>query len=329
MIQQTYIYIIAIFMMVQLTACATPRADRNIYDATQFDNGMAHFSEWGDRKVAWLERGDIEGFPVFYAHGNPGSRLELLFLDQKAQEYGIRLIVIDRPGLGQSDYVADYDLLDFAQDIEKLANEKGIDQFGLIGWSSGGPPVLAVAHQYPKRVRFAISISGYTNFGEFDQARKLMKSYNLKGPELSQERPVLFNQAVKLVRWTDLKLPNFYMKMAEAEMPPADRVVLEDKDVADLFIRNQQEALQQGVKGAIQDLEVQWAPWGFSLKDIGVPVHIYQGQKDTFVPWEFAEHMGNSIPGAKLNLIPEAGHLIPLDPAFQDEVFKVVLRYVD
>ena len=329
MLSPIYSNLIILLLLTQLVACATPRIDRNIYNENQFDKGIAHTSEWDGRKIAWLERGDVNGFPVFYAHGNPGSRLELLFLDKKAQEYGIRLIVLERPGLGRSDYVSGYNLLDFAADIERLANEKNIDQFGLIGWSSGGPPVLATAHQLPKRAKFAISISGYTNFGEFDEARELMKSYNLRGPELSEKRPRLFNQAVKLVRWTDLTLPNFYMKMAEAEMPAADRTILEDKQTAELFIRNQQEALKQGTKGVIQDLEVQWAPWSFSLKDIQVPVYIYQGKKDTFVPWKFGEHLANTIPGASLTLIPDAGHLMPLDPVFQDDIFKIVLRYVD
>lgn len=329
MIKRPTTFILIFLLLTQLTACAAPRADHDIYNGSQFDKGFAHFSEWDGRKIAWLERGDINGFPVFYAHGNPGSRLELLFLDKKAQEYGIRLIVLERPGLGRSDYVAGYDLLDFASDLEKLADEKEIEQFGLIGWSSGGPPVLATAYQLPKRTKFVISISGYTNFGEFDEAKALMEHYNLRGPELSENRPRLFNQAVKLVRWTDLTLPNFYMKMAEAEMPAADRTILEDKQVAELFMRNQQEALKQGTEGAIQDLEVQWAPWSFSLKDIHVPVHIYQGKQDTFVPWKFGEHMANTIPGASLTLLPDSGHLMPLDPAFQDQIFKLVLKYID
>ncbi|UZE96503.1 alpha/beta fold hydrolase [Alkalimarinus alittae] len=329
MIQRTLTYIAAVFFITQLSACATTRIDRDIYSATPPDHGTPKVSVWGERNVAWLERGNPKGFPVFYAHGNPGSRLELLFLDQKAKEYDVRLIAIDRPGLGQSDYVADYDLLDFASDIERLADEQGIQQFGLLGWSSGGPPVLAVAHHLPKRAKFAISVSGYTNFGELDNARELMKRYDLRGPEMSKERPKLFNQAVKLIRWTDITLPNFYMKMAEAEMADYDRNILEDKHVADIFMRNQEEALQQGIKGTIQDLEVQWAPWGFSLTDINVPVYIFQGQKDTFVPWKFAEHMAKTIPNAELHLKPDAGHLIPLDPVHQDEIFSIILKHAE
>jgi pimeloyl-ACP methyl ester carboxylesterase len=304
------------------------KADREVVMTQKPDSGEPGFSLWNTRKVAWLERGDPLGYPVFYAHGNPGSRLELLFLDAKARDYGIRLIVMDRPGMGASSFVSDYDLLDFAGDIKKLANEKGLDEFGLMGWSSGGPPILATAYYLPQRARFAISISGYTNFGEYDQARQVMSEYGLRGPELSEARPMLFKQAFKVARLADLALPGVYMAVAEAEMPASDRVLLNDKQISELFVRNQQEALAQGVEGAIQDLEVQWNAWPFALAEIQVPVHIYQGQKDTFVPAEFARHMAREIPDATLDIMPESGHLLPLDPKFLDRVFKRVQHYM-
>ncbi|WP_417538635.1 alpha/beta fold hydrolase [Marinobacter sp.] len=315
-------------LWVVLPGCASTKADRVVMEVQQPDDGAPRFSIWNTRRVAWLERGDPQGFPVFYAHGNPGSRLELLFLDAKAKDYGIRLIVMDRPGIGASSFVPDYGLLDFAADIEKLADEKGLDGFGLMGWSSGGPPVLATAYYLPRRVRFAISISGYTNFGEYNKARQAMSEYGLHGPKLSEEHPVLFKQALKVARWADLTLPGVYMAVAEAEMAPADQALLNDKKRSELFVRNQQEALVQGVKGVIQDLEVQWAAWPFSLTNIQVPVHIYQGGKDTFVPVEFAQHMAQQIPDASLSILPESGHLLPLDQQFMDRVFKEIQHYM-
>lgn len=309
--------------------CASERIDRNVYENQPEDMGVPHYAHWGNRKVAWMQRGDLDGFPVFYAHGNPGSRLELLFLERKAAEYGIRLIVIDRPGLGASDYVDDYGLLDFAADTERLADELGIGEFGVLGWSSGGPPVLATAYCLPERVKFAISVSSYTNFGELAEARQLMSDHGLRGPEMAEESPGLFNKVIGLVRWADLTLPEFYLRIAEEEMAEADREILRDEAIAGVFIRNQQEALEQGSEGAIQDLEVQWAPWPFSLSEIDVPVYIYQGKADTFVPWEFAPHMARTIPDATLELFPGQGHLMPLTPEFQDRIFTVVLQYVD
>lgn len=318
-----------LFLSWMLVGCAVERVDRNVYGDSTTDTGEPVLLERNGRILAWIERGAPEGFPVFYAHGNPGSRLELLFLDSKAAEYGLRLIALDRPGFGQSDFVSEYGLLDYAADVEYLADHLGISRFGLLGWSSGGPPVLAAARQMPQRVAFAVSASGYTNFGEYPQAESLMKNYNLRGPELSEHRPVLFSHVVKLARWVDRTLPNFYMKMAESEMSSPDRDILRDRQIAELFMRDQQESVTQGVDGIIQDLEVQWAPWPFLLADIDVPVYLFQGQKDTFVPWQFATHLQQSIAGAELTLMEDQGHLYILSPVFQDQLFSKILRHID
>ncbi len=277
-----------------------------------------------NRKIAWLERGDPKGFPIFYAHGNPGSRLELMFLDKKARQYGIRLIVFERPGLGQSDYIKRYSLLAFAKDLEKIADEKGINKFGLMGWSSGGPPVLAAAYYMPDRVQFVFSIAGYTNFGECADSKGLMEKYHLHGPWLSENNHTLFDTLVAVVRWTDIHLPNFYLKMAKGDMKASDRLILNNPAIADLFMRDQEEALFLGTKGAIQDLEIQWATWEFSLKDINVPVHIFQGKQDVFVPWQFAEHLAANIPNSTLHLYEDRGHLFPLWPDYQDDLFRLI-----
>lgn len=279
------------------------------------------------REVAWMERGDPFGFPVFYAHGNPGSRLELLFLDQKARQYGFRLIVFERPGFGKSDYIEGYPLLAFAQDLKRLADKLAIQYFGLIGWSSGGPPVFAAAYHVPARVRFVFSIAGYTNFGEFCDAKRLMAGYDLYGSALMENRFWLLNGLARFARWTDLHLPNFYFKMARGDMTAPDRRILDDPEIAELFMRNQQEALAPGIEGAIQDLETQWAPWEFSLTEIRAPAHIFQGRQDAFVPPEFAEHMSCRIPEAELHMYPDWGHLFVLRPCFQDELFCLARRF--
>jgi|GEM_PF-197601 len=296
----------------------------------QMDEAASRCLTWENgRKVAWMECGDPDGFPVFFAHGNPGSRLELMFFHQKAAQYGFRLIVFDRPGFGNSDYIEGYPLLAFAADLARLADELGIQRFGLIGWSSGGPPVLAAARRMPERVRFVFSIAGYTNFGEYEDANELMAEYHLYGPELAENRYRLFNGIVKVLRWTDLHLPNFYLKMARGDMKAADRRILDDRKIADLFVRDQQEGLAAGSRGAIQDLETQWAPWEFRLEEIRVPVHVFQGKQDVFVPWEFAGHIAATVPDGTLHLYDDRGHLFPLWPACQDELFTLARSLIE
>lgn len=280
------------------------------------------FFRVGRRHISWMTCGDPEGFPVFFAHGCPGSRLEILFLEKSARKYGFRLIVFDRPGFGRSDFVDDYGLGSFAEDLKVLADSLNIETFGLMGWSSGGPPVLSAAFHMPERAAFVISISGYTDFGKFEDAKHLMAEHRLYGPLLSENMPRLFDRMVDIVGWTDQHLPNFYLKLAKGEMSPPDRTLLSDSHAADLFIRDQKEAAASGTDGIIQDLTVQWGPWEFDMARIKAPTVIFQGKQDSFVPWQFARHLSDSIPRAVLHLYEDKGHLLILDPAVRDDLFR-------
>jgi len=61
------------------------------------------------RNLAWREFGAIQqGFPVIFSHGNLNSRLfEPVWgnTDAVTNEAGVRLIAVDRPGYGESDYL--------------------------------------------------------------------------------------------------------------------------------------------------------------------------------------------------------------------------------
>jgi pimeloyl-ACP methyl ester carboxylesterase len=66
------------------------------------------------------------------------------------------LLSIDRPGIGLSDFQPNRTLLDWADDISELAQTLRLDRFALLGWSAGGPYVLACAFKIPHRLtRFA------------------------------------------------------------------------------------------------------------------------------------------------------------------------------
>ena len=49
------------------------------------------------------DRGDPDGVPVLFVHGTPDTRVARHPDDGIARALGIRLIAVDRPGLGGSD----------------------------------------------------------------------------------------------------------------------------------------------------------------------------------------------------------------------------------
>ncbi|MBK8974018.1 MAG: alpha/beta hydrolase [Hahellaceae bacterium] len=281
------------------------------------------------RSVSVKETGAPNGYPVFYAHGNPGSSSEIQFFQTQAKQQGFRLIAIDRPGFGDSPFITPYPLTDYGNDISSLADRLGIEDYGVMGWSSGGPPSLAAAYRDPRRVRFVISADGYTNFGEFPDAEKALAELGRKGAQVSEDKPRLFSAVLNLSAWTEQHVTPLYLLAANATLTESDRSILKNGQYQAIFNRVQQEALSQGAAGVKQDLETQWAPWEFTLDQITTPVLVIQGEADTFVPVSFAQHLCEKLPRCELHLIAEQGHLAPLTPAAQDAMFRFARKVLN
>src|SRR3979411_1487261 len=109
------------------------------------------------RKLAYAEAGDPNGLVVFAFHGLPGSRSDYgrLFGQGGLAESGVRGIGIDRPGFGASDLQRKRSSQDWTTEVAAVADQLGIDRFGVLGYSAGGPYVVACAHALPDRLTFA------------------------------------------------------------------------------------------------------------------------------------------------------------------------------
>ncbi|MGH7123729.1 MAG: alpha/beta fold hydrolase, partial [Stellaceae bacterium] len=105
------------------------------------------------RRLGYLEVGEPKGPVVIHCHGGGSSRLEALFLAEAAAELGVRLIGIDRPGIGRSDPHAYPSLIHWASDVAEVADRLSVDCFAIQGMSKGGPYALACAYALPDRVR--------------------------------------------------------------------------------------------------------------------------------------------------------------------------------
>src|SRR5690242_21633757 len=103
------------------------------------------------RALGYMEVGKSDGAPIFHFHGNGTSRLEVLTVQAVAENVGVRLIGLDRPGIGRSDAKAGYRLLDWPDDVVEVAEALGIERFAVEGLSGGGPYALACAYKTPHR----------------------------------------------------------------------------------------------------------------------------------------------------------------------------------
>ena len=121
------------------------------------------------RTLAYLEVGDPDGPLVLHNHGGPSSRLEARLFADAAVKHGLRFVGVDRPGIGRSSPQKERSYAGWADDLVAIADALGRREFGVTGWSEGGPWALAAAaYVAPERLRHVSSIAGgsYGAFGD-------------------------------------------------------------------------------------------------------------------------------------------------------------------
>jgi pimeloyl-ACP methyl ester carboxylesterase len=261
------------------------------------------------RAMGYAEYGDAAGKPTFFFHGFPGSRLEAAFGHEAAVKHGARLIGVDRPGCGLSDFQRDRTFLDWPEDIVELAGALGIDRFSVAGISGGGPYVAACAYAIPQRLTGAYIISGV---GPFDTpgATDGMSRQNKILFWLGRRAPWLGGVLIRMMARAARSPSDKMMDRMARSMPEPDRVVLQQPNIRGVFVTDFREAFRQGARGSVHELRLYSRPWGFRLEDITVPVHLWQGSVDTNVPPSMGRYQASAIPNCHATFLEGEGHLL-------------------
>nr|VFK34616.1 MAG: Pimeloyl-ACP methyl ester carboxylesterase [Candidatus Kentron sp. MB]VFK76851.1 MAG: Pimeloyl-ACP methyl ester carboxylesterase [Candidatus Kentron sp. MB] len=260
------------------------------------------------RALAYSEHGDPAGNPIFFIHGNPGSRLTRLSNEDVMEKLGVRIITPDRPGYGLSDFQPKRRLLDFPQDIAQLADALGLQRFAIFGVSAGGSHVAACAYALPERITRAAIVSGPAPFdrprpyaGMSPDWRRAFKMSKL--PEWLLRAPIAL-QAYLQKRDPDKSLDNMIAIFSQS-----DARLLKDPDVRARFKRNIPEATRSGTRGWAREVKIQISPWGFDPADIRVPVHLWYWADDPAIPPQMGRYLERRIPTAIPHFLPGGGHL--------------------
>src|SRR5690349_5185991 len=105
------------------------------------------------RRLSFAEFGTPRGAAVIWMHGTPGGRRQIpVEARLYAERHDLRIIGVDRPGIGTSTPHLYANVLDWTGDLELLADNLGIDTMRVIGLSGGGPYALAAGAAFPDRV---------------------------------------------------------------------------------------------------------------------------------------------------------------------------------
>jgi pimeloyl-ACP methyl ester carboxylesterase len=246
---------------------------------------------------------------VVWFHGTPGARKQFPpDAHALAVERRIRLIGLERPGTGLSSRYKYHRMIDWADDVSAFADALELERFAVIGLSGGGPYVLAACHGLPDRIVGGAVLGGIGPTRGPETAPGYTRLLPILEPVLSVVSLPLAEVLTLLLRPVRKVASQGYDLYANALAAPSDRAVLRDPEMKAAFLYDLTTALDVGLRAPISDLILFARDWGFSLRDIRVPVKIWHGDADAIVPLSHGEFMAALIPDAELVVTPGGGH---------------------
>ena len=277
------------------------------------------------RRLSYAEYGAPGGRAVLWFHGTPGAGGQIPHgVRRAAARRGVRVIAVERPGTGGSTGHLYSAVVDFASDIEQLSDQLGIDRFGLVGLSGGGPYVLACACRLPERVVAAVVLGGVAPTKGADRVGggvvALAARFEPVLAFLREPLGIALTAFARLARPVESQALWLYMRIS----PEGDRRVFARPEMKEMFLADLRTAARRALKAPIYDMVLFGRHWGFSPRDVVVPVRFWHGDSDNIVPLEHGRHLAALVPDSELQVRPGESHLGALDLA--DEIIDTILE---
>ncbi|HKE55542.1 MAG TPA: alpha/beta fold hydrolase [Pyrinomonadaceae bacterium] len=238
-----------------------------------------------DAKIYWDEQGTGEPLLLIMGLGYPSV---MWFRTRPLLAQNYRTIALDNRGVGRSDTPpGPYPISLMAADAAAVLDAAGVESAHVYGVSMGGMIAQEFTLQYPNRVRSLIL--GCTAPGgphavraEADVIAFLMQRQAGKEEALEAAVPFIYD-------------------------PNTPRHLI-DEDIA--MRRNwlpKQEAYIAQLQGILA-----WEAYS-RLDQIRVPTLVIHGETDRLIPCANSKLIAERIPGARLQLLPNAGHIYTTD----------------
>ena len=260
------------------------------------------------RRVAISDYGDQKGKPVFFCHGWPSSRTMAELTDAAARDLGLHMISLDRPGIRDSSFHPERQLLDWPPLLGEVADKLGHAEFWILGISGGAPYALAAAWAMPARVRAIAVVSGAPPIAELSDLGGLLRLYRWMLFFYPRHRELLRFSFHALRPFLSIKIPVRFRPLLLKLLQPCDANVMRDIKAFEACFESQRQAWRASSDGLLVDAEIYARPWGFRLSEIQVPVRLWHGKKDRSFHWQLAESLGKDLPNCQLHLVEGQGH---------------------
>lgn len=262
------------------------------------------------RELCLEVAGDVSGRPIVVHNGTPNSRLLHPASVADAESRGAYLVSWDRPGYGGSTPHPGRTVASVAEDTREVAKALGVDRLVTWGISGGGPHALACAALLPDLVA-AVGV-----LGSIAPADAEGLDYFAGMGEMNVEDIKLYREDKEAARrkghddWEMFRAatPEQLVTGMATLLSPVDREMLEG-ELAEWLVASAQDGLAPSDQGWWDDGVAHMEPWGFELGEIRVPVKVWHGTYDRFVPVAHGVWLADHVPGSERDIRETDGHL--------------------
>lgn len=224
------------------------------------------------------------GTPLLFVHAFPLNRT--MWAPQvSALIERCRCVAVDLRGFGDSSVAPPYSMEQYADDLAHLLDQLRIEKVVLVGCSMGGYVSFAFWRRHRHRVRalvLADTRAGADSEETLGRRRQLIQVARSEGAT-----------AV-----ANLQIPSLVGKTTREKQP----------DTFDAVHRMVAQASVEGIVGALEAMMVR-PDSSPTLATIDVPTLVIVGEEDVPTPMREARYLAERIPGARLEVIAQAGHL--------------------
>ncbi len=246
-----------------------------------------------------------EGPAILFVHGYPLDRT--IWRDQVDSLEGYRRIAPDLRGMGQSDAPdLGYGMGIYADDLAALLDALGVNEVVLCGLSMGGYIIFEFLRRWRHRVRALILMDtrAEADSTEARRARDAAAATARDGGATAVGGAML---------------PKMLAPGSEVRAP----------ELVDRVRRMMAATPVAGMIGALAAMRDRHDSTGLLPTLADLPTLVLVGEEDVLAPPEAARRMAMLIPGARLVVIPGAGHLPPIErPSETTAEIREFLRVV-
>jgi pimeloyl-ACP methyl ester carboxylesterase len=220
----------------------------------------------------------------------------------------LRLLALDRPGIGGSDYHSGRTLVDWPPLLAEVADLLKVDKFRILAISGGGPYALSAAWGLPERVIATAVCCGAPPIADREDVSDLLPVYRFL-LRVYRRHPSVIQHSFRLIRpLATLRPPAWLFRLMVKTLPAADAAVLAEPGTLEMKWEGYAGAWRGDRDGVFGDARIYAQPWGFRPEDIRVPVRLWHGKDDANFRWPLAADLAARIPACTARFLEGEGH---------------------